>query len=253
MANLLPEALGVTPAILLIIASFFTSALTASAGIGGGLALLALMSYALPAALIIPVHGVVQLGSNAGRTYIQRANVHWPTVFRFLLGAAAGASIGAAIVVSLPTGILLTILAIFILLTLWARLPGIPGDKPLIVVLGGLITTFLSMFVGASGPLSALFLERLFADRRHLVATHAAAMTTQHGFKVLAFTLAGFALFNWLPFLALMIASGYAGTRFGTHILERLPEASFRRLFKLVLTVIALDMLRRGITAQFMA
>ena len=48
-----------------------------------------------------------------------------------------------------------------------------------------------------------------------------------------------------------MIASGYAGTKFGTHVLERLPEASFRRLFKWVLTIIALDMLRRGLTAQF--
>jgi hypothetical protein len=36
-------------------------------GIGGGAALLAVMASLVPPAALIPVHGVVQVGSNLGR------------------------------------------------------------------------------------------------------------------------------------------------------------------------------------------
>ena len=43
LANLLPEGIGAGAALLLAVASFFTSALTAAFGVGGGVAMLALM------------------------------------------------------------------------------------------------------------------------------------------------------------------------------------------------------------------
>ena len=45
-----------------------------------------------------------------------------------------------------------------------------------------------------------------------------------------------------------MVLSGYLGTIYGTRLLERLPEAAFRRWFRIGLTVLALDLLRRGIS-----
>ena len=51
-------------------ASFVTSFITAAFGIGGGGVLLALLASVLPPAALIPVHGLVQLGSNAGRAAI---------------------------------------------------------------------------------------------------------------------------------------------------------------------------------------
>ncbi len=50
--------------------SFATSFITAAFGIGGGAVMLAALATLLPAAAIIPVHGLVQLGSNAGRAAI---------------------------------------------------------------------------------------------------------------------------------------------------------------------------------------
>ena len=66
----LPSLVSQTDAIIMIIASMATSFLTAAFGIGGGAALLALLALMLPPAALIPVHSVVQFGSNVGRLLI---------------------------------------------------------------------------------------------------------------------------------------------------------------------------------------
>ena len=75
VAGFLPEGIGPVVAGLLIVASFFTSALTAASGVGGGTLMLMLMGMFVPVAALIPVHGAVQLGSNTGRAVHQRAHV----------------------------------------------------------------------------------------------------------------------------------------------------------------------------------
>ena len=200
MLQLLPEGLAVFPALALIFASFFTSALTAAVGIGGGLTMLALMAYVVPPLALIPVHGLVQLGSNASRAHLLRQHTSWSAVVPFLLGAAIGASLGAMVAVQLPQNLLQVILAIFILLILWISLPTIENANPLVTGAGGIATTFLTMFVGATGPITALLFERLFKDRRQFVATNATAMSFQHGFKIIAFGFAGFGLVRVVAF-----------------------------------------------------
>ena len=65
-------------ALLLIAVSFMTSAFTAAFGIGGGVAMLGALAGTVPPSVIIAVHGLVQVGSNVGRTYVQRAHALWP-------------------------------------------------------------------------------------------------------------------------------------------------------------------------------
>ena len=69
----------------LVLLSFFTSMLSASMGIGGGTILLAVMAQVVPVKAIIPVHGMVQLGSNVGRALVLLPNVRWLYLFWFLL------------------------------------------------------------------------------------------------------------------------------------------------------------------------
>ena len=73
ISGLVPSGLEPAAAIILVTASFFTSALTAAFGVGGGVFMLALMGLMVPVAALIPVHGAVQLGSNTGRAWHQRA------------------------------------------------------------------------------------------------------------------------------------------------------------------------------------
>ncbi|MCD8513817.1 MAG: hypothetical protein LRY63_11220 [Nitrincola sp.] len=63
MEWLIPDQLGEVAIVLLILSAAITSAITASIGIGGGILLLAIMAIVIPPAAVIPVHGIVQLGS----------------------------------------------------------------------------------------------------------------------------------------------------------------------------------------------
>jgi len=248
LAALLPDGIGWAAALVLIVASFFTSALTASFGVGGGIAMLVLMGLFIPVAALIPVHGAVQLGSNTGRAWRQRENVRWSIATPFIAGSVLGAVAGAFIVVQLPDAVMKILLGVFIVAITWVTIPGVDRLGKAGIAIGSAVLAVLSMMVGATGPLLNAVLAQIFpGDRKGLVATHAAGMTVQHSLKIVVFGLAGFAFASWLPLVAVMIASGYLGTIHGTRLLDRMPEESFRFWFKIVLTVLALDMLRRGL------
>lgn len=251
MSSLLSLPAEVSPAIAiaLIAASFLTSGFTAAFGIGGGVLLLALLGFLLPVGVLIPVHGIVQLGSNAGRALVQRNHVRWPVLWMFLAGAVIGALLGAYFVVELDDALLKILLGAFILTTVWLKLPGLREAGWPTFAFGGFLTTFASMFVGATGPLVIILFEKLFSERRQVVAIHAAAMVAQHSLKVAAFAFAGFAFAQWLPLLAAMLATGFAGTLAGSRLLNTMPEAAFRTGFRIVMTLLALLMIGRGIAA----
>jgi uncharacterized protein len=245
----LPVNVSLTVFALLIIISFFTSALTAAFGIGGGVAMLGALAGTVPPAMVVAVHGVVQLGSNIGRAVLQRAHVLWKPTALFTLGSIIGAALGVAVFTALPEKLLLGLLGLFILLMAWIPKPRIPALETTGVFIGGIIATFVTIFVGATGPfVQALFIP-LGLEKRVLVATHAACNVIQHGLKVLAFGYLGFNFADWLPLLAAMIVSGFLGTWFGTRLLEHLPEALFKVILRWLLTFLALDLLRRAALA----
>ncbi|HMQ57592.1 MAG TPA: TSUP family transporter [Rhizobiaceae bacterium] len=248
MVDTLTAGLGLAPALALVVASFFASALTAAFGIGGGVAMLALLGYALPIQALIPVHGLVQLGSNAGRAVTLRAHVRRDVLTPFALGAAVGAAVGAMTVVRLPEALLRTVLALFVLAITWAKPPSAGRLSAGGLAAGGLLTTLATMFVGATGPLVAALFARTLTDRKQLVGTTAVAMSVQHFVKVVAFGFLGFAFSRFAPLVIAMIASGYLGTLSGARLLAAIPEKAFRLAFRLLLTALALDLLRRGVT-----
>lgn len=249
-AALLPAVLAPWVAALLIVASAFTSAITAAFGIGGGIAMMALMGLFVPVAALIPVHGAVQLGSNGGRAWHQRAYVDVDIAKPFVAGSAVGAIVGVFLVVQLPDALLKLVLGGFILLLTWARIPGIDRLTKAGLALASVALAVLSMLVGVTGPLVAILLARFIGnDRRALVATSAVAMTSQHLLKIVVFGLAGFAFWEWVPLVAAMILSGFAGTVYGSRLLERMPEASFRKWFRIGISLLAIDLVRRGLLA----
>lgn len=248
VASLLPGGVGWAAALLLVVASFFTSALTAAFGVGGGVAMLALMGLFVPVVALIPVHGAVQLGSNTGRAWHQRAHVRRDILLPFVAGSLVGAVAGAMVVVQLPDALLKVVLGVFIIAVTWTKIPGFDRLGRAGLAVGSAVTALVTMFVGATGPLLSAFFAQIMADdRKALVATHAAGMTLQHALKIVVFGLAGFAFAQWLPLVAVMIVSGYLGTVYGSGWLERLPEETFRRWFRIGITILALDMVRRGL------
>lgn len=240
---LLPDALPLWAAAVAVAAAFFTSALTAAFGLGGGLALLAVMSTVFPAPAVIPVHGVAQLGSNASRFILQRRDAVWPIVLWFAAGGVIGAAIGGRLVVEMPVWALRAGVGVFILYTVWGPRPKSfsPGVKTFFFT--GAIGSFLTMFFGATGPIAATMLSATKLGRLNIVATHAACMVAQHGLKIIAFGVLGFAYGEWAALIALIVAAGFAGAVVGTHTLRAMPEKTFKQGFKYILSAIAIYLL----------
>ncbi len=244
---LIPESISPLAACLVVIASFFTSALTAAMGIGGGLLLLAIMGAALPPIAVVPVHGVAQFASNASRLAILRAHVVWPAIGWFTLGGLIGAALGARLYVDLPAWALRIGVGGFVLATALGPKPQSlrPGPRSFAAV--GAVGSFLSMFFGATGPIAAAMLSATGWARLNIVGSHAAAMTAQHGIKSLAFGAVGFAFGPWAAIIGGIVVAGALGSWVGSKILKRLPERTFQRGLKVALVVAGSYLIVRGL------
>lgn len=236
ISALLPDSVSPLAAALVIAASFFTSALTAAFGLGGGLALLGVMGALFPPSAVIPVHGLAQLGSNAGRFYLQRASVVWPIALWFALGSLAGTVIGARLYVEVPERLLQALIGAFVLITVWGPKPKgfSPGVRT--YALTGAASAVISMFVGATGPIAAAMVGAARLGKLKTAATHAAAMSAQHMLKAVAFGFVGFAYADWAALIVAIVGAGFAGTMIGTRALHEMPEERFRKGFMMILT-----------------
>ncbi len=247
MSALLPAGIDPLAAVVLIVLSGFTSLLTAAVGLGGGLLLLAAMTFVVPVEALIPVHGVVQLGSNFGRSLILARSAAARLLIPFAAGAAVGSVVGALVVTDLPVEVLTTLIGAFVLVMTWVKLPPLGRGEAGLVGIGGAIATVLTMFVGATGPFVMSLFRQSGLDHRSLVATSTVAMTLQHSLKTVAFGVIGFAFGAWAPLIGAMIVSGFVGTAIGARLLDTLPEVLLARALKLVLTLIALQLLLQGV------
>lgn len=235
--------LSVITASSLVVLSAITSLITATLGIGGGMLLLAVMAGTVPLSALIPVHGLVQLGSNANRALMTWRYIDWRLLRYFSLGAVVGATLASFVVVQLPLVFIQIAVACFILFLVWGAKPKAQEMSPAGRVLAGLITTIASMFVGATGPLVAAFVHRNRFDKMQLTASFSSCMTVQHGLKAFVFVVVGFSFWQWAGLIAAMIVSGAAGTWVGLHFLKRISSQRFALVFKVVVTLLALRLL----------
>jgi len=246
MLELLPAGLS-EPAFLAILgASFASSFITAAFGIEGGALLLAIMASLLPPAALIAVHGVVQVGSNAGRMALLWRSIYWPALPWFAAGSVIGVAIGGAVVVELPPQYVQIGIGIFVIYTVLTRAPKWFSRWP---VLTGFISSFLTMFFGATGLFVASYTKSHSLPRHTHVATHATLMTVQHGLKVLAFGVLGFAFGPWLAVTTALILVGLLGTFAGKLVLNRISDARFGVALNALLVLISLRLIWNGISA----
>jgi uncharacterized protein len=244
---LVPADVGLTASVGLILFSAVTSFVTAAAGIGGGVMMVAIMAVLMPAQAVIPVHGVVQIGSNAGRTAMLLRQVQWQVLAPFCAGSVVGAAIGGLTVVELPPAILNIGLGFFILYSVWAPPVTAPGNFKVIAT--GIFSSFLTMFFGATGTFVSAMVKSMRLGRLEHVATHSACMVAQHFIKVVAFGILGFNFAPYAGLVAAMIVSGLVGTWIGNHVLVKLvSDTIFHRLLAGLLSLLALRLLYEGVS-----
>ena len=232
-----------TNEILLVLLALGTSTLTAITGIGGGMMLIAIMPGFLPAAAIVPVHGIVQLFSNSSRAFFGLRFLRWEFVLAFISGSIIGGLIAAGITQEINLEYTPLIIAAYILFTVWG--PKLEFKKPVKgeFLLIGAVQTGLSMMVGATGPLGQAALLRKGLQRDALVVTAALMMTFTHLIKIMLFALLGFSFISYWQIIIGMSVAVVAGALLGTHIRYKIPEDVFRKALKWALTLLALRMI----------
>ena len=147
MVETLHGGLGWPIAITLIAISFVSSLITVAFGIGGGAVMLAVLATLLPAPAIVPVHGLVQLGSNTGRAALMLKHMRLDLLGGFTAGALVGIVLGSSVVVQLHPGWIQVCVGLFILWSVVAKPPAFLRRSGPIT---GAISSFLSTYATIS-------------------------------------------------------------------------------------------------------
>jgi uncharacterized membrane protein YfcA len=237
--------------VVLTVVAFLTAGFTATIGLGGGMILLVAMLLYLEPLVAIPLHAIVQLVSNSTRTWIQRSHVRWDLLRWYALLLLPGGFLGIAVARSLTPDHLKLAIGLFVLLATWvpSRML-VPGGGTgsaarRFLVLGGVVG-FFNVIVGATGPLVGPFFRTLGLPRQGVVGSFAACQAVGHVAKLVVFGTIGFAFLAYLLPVVAMSAGVVAGTWVGSRILERVEEPTFRVVYRVVLSLIALRLVVRG-------
>ncbi|MAI27830.1 MAG: hypothetical protein CMN75_17535 [Spirochaeta sp.] len=233
---------------LLVAAGIGTSVISAIVGMAGGITLLAILLLFLDPLVAIPLHAIVQLISNGSRSLIHRNHIQWKILWPYLLPLLPLGWWSLGLAEKLPPDVARSLIGFFVLIATWR--PGWlllgthPGHTNLKLRFFGLgvVVGFLNVTFGATGPLIAPFFLNLGLSRFQLIGTKAAGQMGSHIAKIIVFGVAGFAYREWAGLLFILCLSVVFGTWLGTRILGYVNEVWFVRLYRLVLTVIALSL-----------
>jgi len=236
-----------TQIIVLSIAAFLTATLSAIIGMGGGITLLAIMVLFLPWKILIPIHGCVQLISNATRVVSFIKYVDWKIFAKFLIACCPASYIGLKAVGQFDETLIKAFIGIFILYAVFLA----PKLKETIsrvfknFYIAGTFAGSISMVVGATGPLIAPFFINSNLEKESIIATKALCQMMVHLIKVILFgAILGFSLNDYYQLLTSMAVGVILGTICGKWILEnKVSDTVFRFLYRFVLSLVALKIL----------
>lgn len=234
---------------LLALAAFATAVLSATFGMAGGMLLMGVYAALLPVPEAMVLHGVTQLVANGGRAVLLRRHL----APEGLLAYAAGAAVAWLVFRELdrtpsPATVWLGLgLVPFVALALPAS-PALDFGRRPGAALAGLVVAGTQLAVGVAGPLLDVFFVRTRLDRHAVVATKGATQVLSHALKVAVF-LPAVALADLAPAAVVSVLAAAAGTRAGGRLLDRIPEAAFRRWTRRLVLALGATFLVRGLVA----
>ncbi len=232
--------------VLFGIMALCSSIISGISGLGGGILLLAFMTPLFAPNILIPLHGTVMLCSNLSRVSVSYKNINPRIIGLFTVGALIGALAGAPFTVSLPKDTFGIILAVAILFMTWLpklkrefRFPG-----QFLVV--GAVASFLSLFIGATGPFTAPFFLKAKLGKDGFVVNRTASNIPVHLFKLGVYMFSGFILSQWWQYLAVAVPMVFIGSWIGKQLLGKIPEDKFTIIMKVVISILVLRMLLKA-------
>ncbi len=232
-------------ALVIILGSFLSTAISSAFGIGGGFVMIALLSTVLPISAMVPVHSVMMVGLSLSRTWYFRKDIHWPIVIPFVIGALIGAIGGTSLYLDLPEVLIAFSVATLMLLAVW--LPDIEFKReiPHPFFLVGLIHAFLSSLFSFGGIYQPVMV-RTKLNKLQITATLAAGLMFMNMFKITGYATFGFDFKPYLLVMAIAILVAFPAAKLGKSMLHKISEKQFRSVFKIIMTVFALRLFYRA-------
>ena len=240
---------------ILITAALFTSTLSAMIGMGGGIVLLGLMAILMPQGyLVIALHGMIQLIGNGTRAFIFKDAIKKNIISNYFYGSLIGLSLSGLIVFFLIHSFdvetaneisfdyLKPLIGTYILWFLYLRKK--QSAKLFNFFSVGIIGGLTSIFIGAVGPLIAPFFLSDKLTKENIIANKAACQIITHLGKIPLFIyFFDLSYFDHAILLIPLMLSVYIGTHLGKKLLGYIPERTFKMIFKISLTIIAIKLI----------
>ncbi|OED44629.1 hypothetical protein AB833_01170 [Chromatiales bacterium (ex Bugula neritina AB1)] len=191
------------------------------------------------------MQSALAFGSLLARIIFFFRYISWSIVIPFIAGSVIGVALGANVFVAMSEAAISLLLGMLLLLLIWAPAVRFPVKlkQPFFPV--GIAHSFLGTVFGVGSLLQPVIL-RTSLNKLQTTATLAACMLSMDVFKVVAYVTHGFRYTDYIPHILLATGAGFAGTYAGKRVQHRVSEQAFRRVFKWLITVVAIRLLVRG-------
>ncbi len=226
--------------ISLFVITLLTSTLAGICAMGGGMILVLILPFFVPAAAIIPLHGLAQLASNSSRLVMCFTAIHWPFVSQFILGAFIGTALFSTFLLNISSQYLPLFISSYLLISLWVKAIDRWLSKLKSFYVVGVQQAGFGLLVGAPEPITVTLLYKKLTDKDEIIATASLLMAITNLNKVLVFTLIGFQFSPYWPLILACICGATLGSILGSKLRNKISNQHFMPLLKIILTVLAL-------------
>jgi len=232
--------------IVITLASFCASFVNAVFATGGVYITLLASVLVLPISAAVPLQSAFAAGSLVARIIYFWSNIQWDIVGMFVFGCLFGVYFGTRTFVSLPETHLTLLLGCVLLVLIWA--PALKSARPIPApfVFVGAIHSYLGAMFGVGGVLQPIII-RTKLTRIAITGTLAAAMASLDVMKVAGYISFGFSYFDYVPHILGATLAGFLGTWVGKRVSFRISETGFRRVFRILVSLVALRLIYKGL------
>jgi uncharacterized protein len=230
---------------LLFVGCFLAAMISGSAGFGGALLLLPLLTATVGVTEAVPLLTVAQLMGNLSRAGFGFREIRWRPVLIFLVAAVPFSALGAFWFASISPTLAMRFIGVAILAFVMLKALGLMTLKPTntLLFLGGGTVGLLSGLIGSAGPLGAAVFLTLNLPPVAYIASEAVTALAMHATKTVIY---GSELRLSASFWPLALALGVAmilGLWASRRIIERVPTIWFGRFVSVLLIASAVQMI----------
>lgn len=233
---------------VIVLGSFLAAFVNAAFATGGIYILLGASLAVLPVTAAIALQGpfsVISLMARAGFFWF---HIEWAYVGYFALGCLFGVTLGAVAFSLASDTSLMLFLGLLMLLLVW--LPVFPGVSlaPGGFTLVGLAHSIFGTMFGIGGILQPLLLRTALL-KGQITGTLAMAMLSLDVMKILSYTQVGFDYWPYIPHIIGASLASVLGSWFGKRLSASISERLFRRVFRWLVTLLAVRLIAGGLLA----